>query len=284
MDKPKQIILRTNFDEKEDDDEHNKPKQNNNDEEAELIEHEKSKWILKYKLPFKPSSMWKTLFVRLRNKLVENDEEMEMFDEIYWIDGFVFHFGFDLKQQNFKNKKKKQILRTRTIVKMNIHKTNKNEDEKENKSKKMKNEIEVNFDELNPQLKLSKIDEENVAYLMKISIETNDISKRLIELIEITILEYFSEWIKTSSKIKFSKQLIDRPRTLDFKDQNLKIIENEENKLMKGICFNCGLWIAINNKAKKCDKCSSSNFMILQNFIVDRIVTSGIQGRVYKAI
>ena len=50
-------------------------------------------WELEYFLPFKPSSLWKMLFMRIRKSCVGSETTVEMIEELYWMDGLIFYFG-----------------------------------------------------------------------------------------------------------------------------------------------------------------------------------------------
>ena len=51
----------------------------------------KFEWIVDYLLPFKPSAVWKLLFMRIRRCCVgESESQREMVEEIYWMNGFSF--------------------------------------------------------------------------------------------------------------------------------------------------------------------------------------------------
>ena len=64
--------------------------------EAVYLEHFQQKiptkyeWILKYELPFKPSCIWKRLFLRLRNVAAESQQTDKVSEEHYWVDGCFF--------------------------------------------------------------------------------------------------------------------------------------------------------------------------------------------------
>lgn len=63
-------------------------------------------WILVYHLPFKPSSIWKRLFLRIRNVVVEKSENGNIDCEFYWIDGCFFQIDglvVDLEITKVKN-------------------------------------------------------------------------------------------------------------------------------------------------------------------------------------
>ena len=47
----------------------------------------KNQWEMLYYLPFKPSALWKMLFIRIRNACVQNETIFEMFEEYYWMTG-----------------------------------------------------------------------------------------------------------------------------------------------------------------------------------------------------
>ena len=50
-----------------------------------------NEWIVDYFLPFKPSAVWKLLFMRIRGCCVgANESEREMQEEVYWLNGFSF--------------------------------------------------------------------------------------------------------------------------------------------------------------------------------------------------
>lgn len=77
---------------------------------------------LLYYLPFKPSCFWKLLFIKMRNRLVEDEKQLKMKNEIYWKDGikidknqfvsylYILHFlgniGFIFFLQNNKRNEK----------------------------------------------------------------------------------------------------------------------------------------------------------------------------------
>jgi hypothetical protein len=42
------------------------------------------KWIIKYSLPFKPSQIWKLLFMRIRQSIIEGVGNREISKENYW--------------------------------------------------------------------------------------------------------------------------------------------------------------------------------------------------------
>ena len=51
----------------------------------------KFEWIVDYLLPFKPSAVWKLLFMRIRRCCVgESESQREMVEDIYWLNGFTF--------------------------------------------------------------------------------------------------------------------------------------------------------------------------------------------------
>ena len=52
----------------------------------------KNEWKVKYYFKFKPSSIWKILFLKIRNSCIGSNQQYSIVDEIYWIDGFIFTF------------------------------------------------------------------------------------------------------------------------------------------------------------------------------------------------
>ena len=57
-------------------------------------------WKVIYFLPFKPSSVWKMLFLRIRKCCLIDEKKQKILDEIYWINGLIFHYENEMKDSN----------------------------------------------------------------------------------------------------------------------------------------------------------------------------------------
>ena len=62
----------------------------------------RNEWTIDYFLPFKPSAVWKLLFMRLRKTCVgSNESQRLMVDEVYWMNGFSFYLTENDKTKVF---------------------------------------------------------------------------------------------------------------------------------------------------------------------------------------
>eukprot|EP01091_Cochliopodium_minus_P002654 TRINITY_DN12503_c0_g1_i1.p1 TRINITY_DN12503_c0_g1~~TRINITY_DN12503_c0_g1_i1.p1 ORF type:complete len:650 (+),score=189.93 TRINITY_DN12503_c0_g1_i1:590-2539(+) len=99
-------------------------------------------WKMKYSLPFKPCTMWKPLFIKLRNSFILGENVfLKILDEFYWIDGFIFSFIE-------KHKKDMESPLPSVIVQLKIYPTKEEKYEMQIKLKSEKN-IENYFNKIN---------------------------------------------------------------------------------------------------------------------------------------
>lgn len=68
-----------------------------NQKDSSLLQ-KSEQWKMLYYLPFKPSALWKMLFIRLRNACVESEEKYKMLNEYYWMNG-TFLSNIPLKKR-----------------------------------------------------------------------------------------------------------------------------------------------------------------------------------------
>ena len=69
----------------------NDQNENENGKLSTQIE-KKNNVVNKYYLPFKPSALWKMLFIRLRSACVKSEDQYKMLNEIYWMNGIIYYF------------------------------------------------------------------------------------------------------------------------------------------------------------------------------------------------
>ena len=64
-------------------------------------ERKRCRWRVQYLLPFKPSSLWKLLFLRIRNACVSENSQSsrKMLSESYWVDGIFFKFTNEREEE-----------------------------------------------------------------------------------------------------------------------------------------------------------------------------------------
>eukprot|EP01091_Cochliopodium_minus_P007897 TRINITY_DN17790_c0_g1_i1.p1 TRINITY_DN17790_c0_g1~~TRINITY_DN17790_c0_g1_i1.p1 ORF type:complete len:383 (+),score=112.10 TRINITY_DN17790_c0_g1_i1:98-1246(+) len=124
-------------------------------------------WKINYQLKFKPSSMWKMLFLKIRKGCIQNEEKQIMKDEIYWLDGFLFHFV----EKREEEKEKSILVEMKTFpMKMNNKKQN-----------------DEHFE------------------IIEIKIKSNRNPDYLFNSIHKSMIDFVSQWMMngTSKKIKF---------------------------------------------------------------------------------
>ena len=206
-------------------------------------------WEIKYFLPFKPSSMWKILFLKIRKCCVLDEKKQSIENELYWKDGFIFDFS-----DNFI----RNLNKITTIVQMEIIE-NKKYSSLNNNAKKDKNNFQV---------------------VLEIKIKSNYFMDQLFESIDQSVKEFISKWIvgKFFDQITYSVQ-----KRVVGEKQAFKINEKKENK-MKIICFYCSNNILVNQETLECDICHSKNFLIGNKFAILKEIGQGGFGRVFKCI
>ena len=104
-------------------------KKENQKNECVLKDDFLNEWIVDYFLPFKPSAVWKLLFMRIRQNCVGmNISKREMVKEVYWLNGFSFYLvesdrtktKTNLELEFIENQKNSKHFLMRIVIKSNL--------------------------------------------------------------------------------------------------------------------------------------------------------------------
>ena len=195
-----------------------------------------NEWIVNYFLPFKPSAVWKLLFMRIRGFCVGlSESEREMVEEIYWLNGFSFYLI------------ENDATKVKTFLELEFV-------ENENKSGQvlMKITIKTDLNDLN--LFYSSLHQTIQAFVKEwiVSEICNKINIKIIKKKE----NKFIGTIQQSFIISEDLQLKDEIEQYSSNDKNEEIDIIKETRNDKFKCFNCGFTISLSDlKDNTCDKC-----------------------------
>lgn len=219
----------------------------------------RQEWKVTYYFDFKPSSVWKLLFLRLRKTFLRN-ENFVMLDERYWINGF--YFNFKEKNHGKKNFYLHLLLLLFFIFIFIIL------------------FLFTNFYFLNY---FFKDDGQSTIVDLSILNEINSVKKEVMQIIlksnfnlqplfidlQKNVKEFISEWMNKGRK---------NPKDSEISfEVTKKSIENErsvplqlsiDEKKTEGLCCNCFLPIIYSPSITKCEICMSNNFLIENKYLV----------------
>ena len=198
-----------------------------------LFENE---WIVDYILPFKPSAVWKLLFMRIRGTCVGlNESKREMLGEIYWLNGFSFYMieNDPTQVKTFvelefieENKFFGQVL-MKIIIKSNLL------------------DVSLFFSLLHKTIQ-SFVKEWIVPEIC------NKIDITVTKKKENKQIESIQQYFVINEKLKLNESLL--------KNRGEDNNEDRENVIEKFKCFNCGFLISLLDlKDDACDKCKKKN-------------------------
>ena len=232
-------------------------------------------WEIKYFLPFKPSSMWKILFLKIRKCCVKDEKKQVIENELYWRDGFIFDFQEIMKiKKNENNTDIKQNNNT-TIVEMEIIENKKSDS---SSIKIQSDPSSFSFfrnlftsSNTTPSVEENNDSPESHQVTLEIRIKTNDNVDELFESIDQSIKEFISKWIvgKFYDQIKFSvaKKMVGGKQSMNINSKGV-------NK-KKAICLYCSRNILVNEETSECEICHSKNFLIENRFAVEKELPQG---------
>ena len=221
-------------------------------------------WKIKYFLPFKTSSMWKVLFLKIRKCCVKDENKQMIFDEYYWKDGFVFDFQ-DSSKLNFEKNQFTNIKDNTTVVILEIYENKKFSD--------------TNY---SPNLlKKTQIDDKTESQVvLEIKIKSNENIDDLFESVDQSVKEFISKWVvgKFYDQIKFSIE------KKSIGEKKIVRINEKKNDKIKIICYYCSHNTLANENTLECEICQSKNFLIENIFGILSVVAQGGFGRVFQCI
>ena len=189
------------------------------------LEYE-NEWIVDYLLPFKPSAVWKLLFMRIRTNCVGvNESKREMMEEIYWMNGFSFYMI------------ENDVTKAKTFVELEFIEEN-------NKSGQILMKITIN------------------SFLFDLNLFYSSLHQTIQTFVKEWIVpEIYNKISITITKKKENNKFFNIQNNLQISTNLLlnEVIEqyhNEENIKDKFKCFNCGFSITHSDlKDNTCDKC-----------------------------
>ena len=200
-----------------------------------------NEWIVDYILPFKPSAVWKLLFMRIRGCCVGvNETQRDMFEEVYWMNGFSFYL---LENDNTK---------ARSLVELEFI-----EDKNKLSEVLMRITIKSNLFDIN--LFYSSLHQTIQTFVREwiVSELSNKITIKITKSKENLVVENIQSHFKISETLGLNDVI--EQYILD--DYN----ENEGDQYQKFKCFNCGFSFSLLDiKDNTCDKCNF--FLIFFNF------------------
>ena len=215
-------------------------------------------WNIKYFLPFKPSSMWKILFLKIRKCCIKNERVQIVEDEFYWKDGFVFGF-FDVSY----SKKKDSVNHKNTIK---IEEKNSQQDFKKNKED---NSTIVQLDI--HENKSTERDAKKLHVILEINIKSNNKIEELFENIHQSVKEFISKW----NVGNFYQQIKFFVEKKSVGKEEIFILDSSHSNNLKIICYYCNHSIVVNKNTTECEMCLSKNFLIEKEFAVISIIAQG---------
>eukprot|EP01091_Cochliopodium_minus_P008761 TRINITY_DN2038_c0_g2_i1.p1 TRINITY_DN2038_c0_g2~~TRINITY_DN2038_c0_g2_i1.p1 ORF type:complete len:804 (-),score=252.31 TRINITY_DN2038_c0_g2_i1:749-3160(-) len=225
----------------------NNLKKEEKEEKREGISKKNFEWILSYHLPFKPSSIWKRLFLRIRSVLMGKNDDVKMISEFFWIDGCFFEL--------------EDILFDVEIV-------------------KVKN-LSLKEENTNMILKISS-QQNPLSYYLTIKSEIEDylytwLNKNFVGSIKYSL-------IRKNVRYEEPKMLLLENKQSIHEKENGKDNVFEENNIKETVlCAYCGLEIIVGESTERCENCLTKQFLIENQFYFVESVTAGGFGRLIKA-
>ena len=232
----------------------NLSKKNENQEKfkAEEWKSFENEWIVDYYLPFKPSTVWKLLFMRIRGSCVGvNESEREMQEEMYWLNGFSFYLV------------ENDPTKVKTFVELEI------EEENELGQVVMKITIKSNLNDLNFFYSTLHLTIQAFVKEWIISDIYNRIYIKITKKLENKDVNCIQQFFKISENLQFNDSIEQY-----FSNKNNEKAQHAENfEIDKFKCFNCGFTLSlIDLKDNTCDKCSFNffyfSFYFFFNFLI----------------
>ena len=198
-----------------------------------------NEWIVDYFLPFKPSAVWKLLFMRIRGCCVGmNENEREMEEEIYWMNGFSFYL---IENDSTKAK---------TFIELEFI------DNKESSSQVlMKILIKSSLFDLN--LFYSSLHQTIQLFVKEWIVPEfyNTIKIKIMKKKENKEIESIQNFFRISENLELKDEIVQYNNTI------------EKREIEKLRCFNCGFLISLEDlKQNTCDKCNSFTFKLFFSF------------------
>ena len=249
-------------------------------------------WEIVYFFPFKPSSLWKMIFLRIRRACVGSETSREMSDELYWMDGFYFYFC---------DKKNKEID---SLIELEFDSETNNNNNNNNPNS---TNINVNVDNVTTTVHFNNPNTNNTTSnltsnltvgnnskykeLMKVRIKSNEPNIQLLFFsIHHSVQEFIQKWIVSNVTKKINVQLLkfktdsddmndsslltSRPlisQTLSEQQEDLDIqissslsllpkkknaLNSSDNQNSTQVnCAFCGLTFSVDDNLIECDKC-----------------------------
>ena len=179
-----------------------------------------------------------------------------MLDEVYWVDGFIFHFNFIEGDKQS------------SLVEMEIKENNNNGTDQE---KSLRRTTKLN---------LRKEKETKESYSMKVFIKTNEDPKIFFTSIHNTIKEFISKWMffSVSDKVNFTtvRQSVQVNESSYYND-------NKSFEKQLPICSICSTLTALDEKLKMCDNCTTKYFLSTTryNFVIVDTIAMTTYGKIY---
>ena len=204
----------------------------------------KKEWKVIYNLPFKPSSVWKMLFLRVRKVCCLSGIDSKIEEEVYWLDGFIFSFNNGDKV---------------SVVEMKIFENPQIVSQKHQYKQVMQIKITTNDD---------------IEYLFQ------SIHQSVKEFVSEWMVSLKDNEIRFSIERKTIKDA--RHELIPLKLVN-KRNDNEEYKEILCLFCGHSI-IFIKNQTEKCPNCFSDNFLIENEIALLGVTAQGGFGRIFKAI
>ena len=191
-----------------------------------------NEWLVDYFLPFKPSAIWKLLFMRIRSFCVgPNESKRKLIEEIYWIEGFSF---FLIEADKMKSK---------THLQLEFFKD-------EDKSGPIKMKITIKSNLFDIDLFYSSLHQVIQIFVKEWIVP--ELYKKII--IKITKLKENKEFFSTQNHFKISENL-----NFDDSIQYLSNFDENDEENQNFMCMNCGLTLNMLDlkETNSCDKCKN---------------------------
>ena len=213
-----------------------------------------NEWIVEYFLPFKPSAVWKLLFMRIRGSCVGvNEREREIIEEMYWLNGFSFYLN------------EKDFTKAKTHVELEFV-------EEDNKSGQVSMKITIKSSLYDLNLFFSSLHQTIQSFVKEwiVSELFNKINIKITKKKENKNIQNIQKYFKISENLQFSDSFDHYFSNHNFNNNTNYFLERKINNKMKYDkfkCFNCGFTISLLDlKENTCDKCIFLNLIF--NFIL----------------
>ena len=231
------------------------------------------------------------LFVRVRNACVGSEDKWTMLQEVYWLDGFVFHF------QNILNQLRCTVEMEMSPLEVEENLVQKIEVEESQRNISVTNLLKKKNRDLSSASEWSGTNDKYVQ-VMQIKVKMDESPETLFKLICEAVRDFISQWIVSSvskeinvktfrNKEMFAYEplVIEESHNIAHLKMSILDVDEEDVDLkVRALCAFCVLPIILTKDTQECDKCTTKFFLVDLQYALVEMIKGGGEGRIFKAI